>query len=410
MHSIESTVSAENLTGLLLLMLYAPVFFLSYRWFFPRLSPTCARIAGAFLAAQALVILLALQLGPDTSPDWWRWDLNREYNIASTLASLQLAMVGGLALIMAALARGGPAWRRLYLLALAVIFLILAWDEYFKVHEEMRHWKRYYAALGMALAVATMYVAFRSPPRARMWQVCLLAGLAASGAGAILIEELPLACGNLGWIRLDGCLEFDVWEECLELLGVWLALVAMLGGISDLTPSPSPRIRFMLIALPAFWLLPIFSYVNIPQLELQLLAKPASAEFESSLVLHGYQINRSGEAIRIRLYVTAKRGIYEGIGYSVHLRDPTSGDSITRADRVADPAAGFWMIAPGHAPLYRQSMELTIPRSRPASGALWVTLSLWRKQDAEQTQLHILKSDHKLLAEGEVLLQELAGS
>lgn len=409
MDDIERIVSADGLTGLLLILLYGSVIFVSYRWLFPRLTPSCARIAGGFLAAQALAIILALELRPATSQEWWRWDLNREYNISSTLASTQLALVGAVALMTAALPRALPAWQRLYLLAFAVIFLVLAWDEYFKVHEQLWHWKRYYAALGMAVALATLYVALRSPPRARLWQLCLLTGLATSGAGAIIIEELPLTCGNLGLIRLDGCLEFHVWEECLELLGVWLALAAMLGGLSAAAPNASSRVRLMLYALPALWLLPLFIYANIPQIERQLLAKPASIEFESDLSLLGYHIDNSGETSHIRLYTSAKRGIYEGIGYSVHLVDPISGETVASADKLADPFPGFWMLKPGDAPLYRHWMDLAIPPETASNRAFWITLSIWRRQAAERAQLRILTSDRNLLSEEQVILQELAG-
>ncbi len=407
MEGVEQIVSADALTRLFLILLYASVIFLSYRRLFPRLSPTCARIAGGFLAAQALVIILALEHRPPSSLEWWLWDLNREYNIASTLASIQLAMVGGVALMTAGLARALPAWRRLYLVAIALVFMILAWDEYYILHEEMRHWKRYYTALGIAVALSTMYVALRSPRRAWIWHSCFLTGLALSGTGAIIFEELPQICDNLGLLFLGGCLQFDVWEECLEFFGVWLMLAAMLGYVSDEAPNPKPRIRLMLYALPAFWILPLFINARLPQLELQLLARSASVEFESGLRLRGYRIDSVTGATHIRLYASAKRGQYRGIGYSAHLVDQVSGETIASADEWADPFPGFWMLRPGATPIYRQWMDVVIPPEAPSNRALWITLSLWREQDAERSHLRILASDRQLLNEKQVILQEL---
>lgn len=402
---MERIVSADGLTSLFLIMLYAPVVFLSYRWLFPKLAPTYARIGGGFLAAQALVIILALHLRPAASPAWWYWDLNREYNIASTLASLQLAMVGCAALMTAWLARASPAPRRLYLIALAAVFLILAWDEYFKLHEQMRHWKRYYAALGIGIALSTIIVALRSPRRTWIWRICLLAGLATSGTGAILLEELPPICGDLGGMRLNGCLAFDVWEECLEFIGVWLALVAVLGLVSAAAPNPRPRFRIMLFAFPALWLLPLIITTGIPQLERHLLATSASVEFESGLRLRGYHIDSSAESWSIRLYVSAKRGIYADIGYSVQLVDQISGEAVASANERADPALGFWMLPPGASPLYRHAMDLVIPPETQSNRALWITLSLWREQEAERAYLRIIDSDRKQLTENQVILE-----
>jgi len=405
MDSLESIVSADGLTGLFVIMLYAAVVVFSYRWLFPKLAPTYARISAGFLLAQALVIMLALHLRPAASPAWWYWDLNREYNIASTLASLQLALVGWVALMTAWLARAAPAWRRLYLIAIAAVFLILAWDEYFKLHEQMLHWKRYYAALGIGIALSTIIVALRSPRRMWKWRLCLVAGLATSGTGAILLEELPLICGDLGWMRLNGCLAFDVWEECLEFIGVWLALAAMLGGIADLAPNPRPRVQTTLIAFPALWLIPLIIYTGIPQFERHFLATSASTDFEYGLRLHGYHIDGSAESSHIRLYVSAKRGIYADIGYSVQLVDQISGEMVASASEKADPSLGFWMLPPGASPLYRHTMDLFFPPDTDSNRPLWITLSLWREREAGRALLRIIDSDRKQLTETKVILE-----
>lgn len=405
MDSLESIVSADGLTKLFVIVLYAAVVVFSYRWLFLKLAPIYARIGAGFLLAQALVIMLALHLRPAASPAWWYWDLNREYNIASTLASLQLALVGWVALMTAWLARAAPAWRRLYLIAIAAVFLILAWDEYFKLHEQMLHWKRYYAALGIGLALSTMIVALRSPRRMWKWRLCLLAGLALSGTGAILLEELPLICGVLGSIRLNGCLAFDVWEECLEFIGVWLALAAMLGILSAEAPNPRFRYQIPLFGFPALWLLLVIIYTGIPQFERHFLATSASTEFESGVRLHGYHIDGSAESSSIRLYVSAKRGIYADIGYSLQLVDQISGETVASASEKADPSLGFWMLPPGASPLYRHAMEVVVPPDTDSNRPLWFTLSLWREREAGRGLLRIIDSDRKQLTENQVILE-----
>ncbi len=239
MNNGELLVSADTLTRIFLFLLYAPVVLISYRWLMPRLSPTSRRLASAMLAAQILVIVIALEIRPASLYEKWLWHLDREWNILSTLASTQLALVGGLALMTAWLAKARPVWQRLYLGAIGLVFLYLAWDEYFTIHENIRNWKDYYTALAAVVVVVTAAVAVRSPRRAWIWHLCLLTGLAISAAGAIGLERRPPACGSFGVLHLDGCLYFFWFEETLEFLGIWVTLLAILGQFSDTAPPPA---------------------------------------------------------------------------------------------------------------------------------------------------------------------------
>ena len=253
MNSSELLISPETLIRIFLLLLYAPVCLIVYWQLIPRLSPTSNRIASFMLAAQILVIAVALEVRPTSFFESWLWHLDLEYNIPATLASAQLALVSGAAIATAGLARSQPAWQRLYLVAIGLVFLFLARDEYFTVHERILNWKTYYVALGAAVAATTVAVAVRTPRPTRIWFVCLLTGLAMSAAGSIIVDARPEPCESLGFLRLDGCLPLYIGEESLEFLGIWLVLVAILGMFSDAVPTPQPRIRRILYILPALW-------------------------------------------------------------------------------------------------------------------------------------------------------------
>ena len=251
MNNGELLVSAETLTRIFVFLLYAPIILISYWKLIPRLSPTSKRLASAMLAAQILVIAVALEIRSDWSYEKWLWNVNMEWNIPSTLASIQLALVGGVALIKARLAKAQPAWRRLYLVGIGLVFLFFAWDEYFEVHEGIQNWERYYAVGGVLMAAVTAAVAARSPRRAWIWHLCLLTGLAISAAGGIGLDSIPFSwdtgiyprtpiCGSLGFLRLDGCIHLVWFEESLELLGIWVTLLALLGQLSDTPPPPHP--------------------------------------------------------------------------------------------------------------------------------------------------------------------------
>ena len=62
--------------------------------------------------------------------------------------------------------------------------------------------------LGAAMVLATTLVALRSPRRAQLWHGCLLAGLSFIAMGGLVLDELPEICGNLGFLRIEGCLNF----------------------------------------------------------------------------------------------------------------------------------------------------------------------------------------------------------
>ena len=407
MDSAEMLVSVDALNRIIVCLLYVPICLFTYWQLIPRLSPTSNRIASFMLAAQILVIAVALEVRPTSFFESWLWHLDLEYNIPATLASAQLALVSGAAIATAGLARSQPACQRLYLVAIGLVFLFLARDEYFTVHERILNWKTYYVALGAAVAATTVAVAVRTPRPTRIWIVCLLTGLAMSAAGSIIVDARPEPCENLGFLRLDGCLPLYIGEESLEFLGIWLVLVAILGMFSDAVPTPQPRIRRILYILPALWTLLLFFNSLIPRLELPILAQPASVQFESRVNLLGYRID-SGEGVsHVRLYVSSSRRDYRSLGYSLHLVDQASGKSVASRDKKADRQHGFWLLGPDHALHYLQWMEVRIPPGTPANRALWVVLTLWRKKGDKYVFQKVITSDLKLLSESQVVLAEL---
>ena len=402
-------MSSETPLRIFVFLLYAPIVLISYWKLIPRLSPTAKRIASGFLAAQVLAIVVWLDIQPSSSFEWWLWHLDREWNIPSTLASTQLALVGCAALITAWLAKGQRIWLCLYLLGIGLLFLFLARDEYANLHEFIANWVSLYGALGTAVVVITLAVALCSPRRMRIWHFCLLVGLAMSALGALIIEQFPReTCGSLGPLSLDGCLYRYNFEEPLEFLGIWLALVAMLGHFSDASPVSKPRVRYALYALPAIWILLLFqSEAILPTVPFVAPAQPANVEFESDVHLHGFRIEKKNDyKLHLHLYLSPRRWDFNGLGYSIHLVDQTSSDSIAGRDQYFNHQLEF-LLGPGYLPVYRQWMELEIPPQTAANRALWVVLTVWREEDGEYIHQRVLDSDRQLLDDAQVVLGEL---
>ena len=407
MDSGELLISTDALIRIFLFLLFVPVGLISYWRLIPRLTPAAKRLASGMLAAQVLIIILSLELRPSSNFGVWLWHFHEEWNIPATLAFVQLGLVGSVALVTAWLAKARPNWQRLYLTATGLVFMFLGLDEYLALHEFIDGWEIRYIILGAGLVAATLLVALRSPRRERIWHICLLAGLAMSVVGAMLFNALPTTCGNLGFLQIDGCLQFFFPEESLEFLGIWLTLVAILGMFSETVPRPQPLVRRFLFALPVLWILLLFLNSLLPRLELLLLAQPVSIEYETDVSLHGYRIDSGEEVALLRLYASAKQEDYMGLGFSIHLVDQVTGESVAGRDDWADRQHGFWFFGPRHTPLYRQWLELAIPPQAPANRALWVVLTLWRKERGAFESLAVLNSDQQMLNDKQVVLGEL---
>ncbi len=399
-------VSNEKLIFTFLFALYVPVGLVSYWRLIPDLAAPYARLASVMLAAQIIVILLSIGLRPASKFEIWLWSLDQEWNIPSTLASAQLMLVAGAALLAAWLAVARSAPQRLYLGGIGLVFLFLAWDEYVSFHDGIANWEGYYAALGAVVAVATAIVASRSPRRAQKWHLCLLTGLAMSAIGGIILNGQRPICDRLGFLPLYGCLWPYNYEESLEFLGIWVVLLAALGHLSLAMPTPKPRVRRALYALPALWILLLVHNAFLPRLELRLLAQPASVQFESGVRLHGYRIDKEDGTYVLRLYPSAKRRDYIGKGFSAHLVDQVSGDSVASRDRHVSRQAGL-LSAPGYSHVYRQLLEVEIPPQTAANRALSLVLTLWHDINGEFLRQKVLSSDLTLLSEAQVLLGEL---
>ena len=406
MNSTESAFSSVEIIRIFIFLLYVPTCVISFWQLIPRLSRNSARLASLMLLAQLVVVVLSLELNATSSFDRWLWNFHEEWNIPATLASTQLGMVGGVALLTAWLAPSRPAMDRFYLGATGCVFLFLGLDEYLALHEFIEAWEFYYIALGAAVVVATLAVARRSPRTAWIWNASFLCGLALSVLGAMVFNALPEVCDNLGPLPLDGCLEFYFQEESLELLGIWLTLVAMLGHFSDRVLTPRARRGAILFALPAIWMLLLLLNSLIPRLELRLRATPAAVAYESGIILQGYTLENLPASTRVRLFVSARQRKYLGMGYSIHLVDQVSGESIAGLDQWADRQHGFWLFGPNYTPVFGQWMEVRLPPDAPTNRALSVVLTLWRKKGRQFKPYEARASDHHLLNDAQVALGE----
>ena len=387
-----------------LFLLYVTVGSVSFHWLMPRLTRWSARLASLFFAAQVVTLAMAFGIERETAFELWLWDMGQEYNIPSLLASTQMALVGIAAIFAAWCAAPRKASLRLYLAAVGLIFIILARDEYLVIHENIPHWERYYTALGIAMAAAALILASRSPRRRRVWLVGFLVGLAMSAIG-ILFHDMPRQICGGGILPLRGCLWTYNYEEPLELAGIWLALLAMLGVFSDVAPRPGRRITVALCVLPALWIILLTHAALIPRLELHFGTARTALHFAAGVELSGYRVEQRKDAVTLDLYSSADHRTYRFWGYSATLIDQVSGRAIAKKDEKTDHQTG-WLFAPGQRHIYRQRIKVDIPPDAAHNRAMWVALSAWRAVGGGYVSQDIVSGNLPRLSGKQVALDE----
>ncbi len=406
MDSIELAASPKTLNYFFASLLYIPACVMVYRLLFPRLTADAKALALFTLVAQIAVLVVWLEAQPNSAMEEWLWDIDKEWNIPSAVASTLVGLIGFAALLALWASRAIPRWQRLWLLAIGLAFVILGLEEFLDTKHSNLDWPLYYAAVGIVLACATIAVARRSARRQRLWHLCLFFGLALMAVGVFLIDEMPLNCDMFAFLRIDGCLNYQTVEEVFELLGSWLALVAMLGLLSDAVPQPKTVYRWILFGFPALWLALMALVSPVSKFKFSLEAQPAAVEFETGARLYGYESDRNGRPIAGYFYIS-EAVLAADLGYSVHLVDQVSGASIASQDRWASREHAFFLSGKSYLRVYYQLLRVLIPSEAPANRALWVVLTLWRKEGESFVPLKILSSDQRLLSDTQVVLGEL---
>ena len=406
------TVSTETLNRIFVILVYVPVVLTTYRWLIPRLSLTSKRLASSMLAAQVLVIVVSLELQPTSLLDEWLWSIDGEWNIPSTLASTQLAMVGSIALFTAWLARTKSAWQRLCLVEIGAVLLFLALDEYFDIGRFLFSDRRLgYTLLGVTIVLSSTVVALRPARRSWLWHISLLAGLALIAMGGVVLDDRSLICGKLGFFRTQGgCLDTWYLEESLEFIGGWLALVAMLGWFSGIAPMPRLLVRSALYVLPILWILLLILESPVPnshKYKCRHRVQSASVQFESGEYLYGYNIEKNVGVVILRLYSFPWQSVYKGLGYSVHLVDQVNGESAASRDNSLGRNHVFRLFCRSFIKVYAQKTEIEILPETPVNRAFWIVLTIWREQEGDFVRQKVLSSDHQLLDDTQVVLGEL---
>ena len=409
MQSAAPAVISSGFIYFSLFLVYLTVSLLAFRYLLPGLSAVANRLAMFMLIAQIALVGLSLFLRPASAYEQWLWDMDREHNLISALAAAQFALVGCFALL-AAWFSPRPAWRRIYFAGIGILFLALSWDEYHSFRSVHGNWQIYYVSLGLVVASATVLVALRSPRRVWKWFFCFLSGLAISALGALILDIVPcngeiIYLAGTWRVDKDACILLKHIEEALELVGIWLALVAA-GGLATIARAGKgiPRIMYL---VPPLSILVLLLHFLPPLLELRLMTQEASIGFETGINLQAFRVDMSPRRLDTTLFVSSTNWHkFTGKGYSIHLVDLVSGESIAHTDDSASRREG-WRTAlyvPGVN--YIQRISVDIPADAPANRAMQAVLTVWSENNGAFIRQKVKSSDLPLLSDTQVILNE----
>lgn len=367
-----------------------------------RLSGFARTLAIAFFFAQTLVLYLSETLAPSSHFEWWLWNHGQERNIPSTLAAVQLAMAGGVAMSNAlSHSPRAPWWRRLYLLALGWLFWHMARDEYYEFSDFSPDLRLQYAVLGAAAVLITLLICWRSPRRERLWHFMLVSGLGLGAIGALVLDDRVSLCQWLPWV--GDCVWNGLYEEALEFLGIWLALVAMLGQLT----SPPKLIRRLLLLFPLLAFLSLMPPFILNHVAFRYLATPVEVAYSADVKLEAYQLKRRMDALEIQIFMSSSNWYaFAKLGYSVHIVDQVTGDSLAGIDQFETRRHDWRRSLYDPAVRYRQWLQVDAS-SIAANRALWVVLTLWRERDNDYVRQAVLSSELPLLDDTQLVLGEL---
>ncbi|MDE2858811.1 MAG: hypothetical protein OXN94_13290 [Chloroflexota bacterium] len=155
--------------------------------------------------------------------------------------------------------------------------------------------------------------------------------------------------------------------------------------------------------------IPQRALVMMPSASEELFVSPldesASVAFDSGARLYGYQLEKEGIPSSFVLHLP-NHGIATGMGYSIHLVDQASGESVAGLNSYVDRKDLVWPERRSFVPLFRQVANIEMPPHVPSNRAFWTVLSLWREEGDAYAPQKIVSSDRPLLGDTQVILAE----
>lgn len=338
------------------------------------------------------IILQMLSFGDDVS-EFLEWfvNLDDDRNLPATLAAGQWAILGFTAM-SAGFASKISAYQRVYWGLIGVLFLYIAIDDFYAIHEYLiPNWRVTYLIIAGIIGAISLVVVgilfrrdFRKNPRP--WLMMFI-GVIILGISGFFIESLLYsACDEMGSsIFCQNWKIATTLEECVELIGTTLVSAGLLLYVQNRLSERIWRRAVVLIGSGALGLVFILlGYLWVlPSIALQVTAERVDVVYEDErIALAGYwlptEVVRPGDRLYLWLYWRAlKNRVKTDYRLSVHAIQRPDGTSVAQADRLnmGEIPSQRWL----KDSIQRKPLHIDLPDDLP-TGVYDIAVRVWSGQ------------------------------
>lgn len=403
------------------------------------LTPAIRNLLIVLLLLEAgLGALHALTRSPDTSPFLARaFNLDAEFTFGAMLSSALFLSVGVIAFVNGILVSRENRGRQIFWWVAGVLFVFLAQDEYFSIHEGILAptpggsgpWVIIYAIAGFLLFIGAL-VAYRFAFRGEtnLFAVTLV-GLGVMGMSGLGLEALnflifcdagPLHRFVRNLVNRSLCHAFPGLEETIEMMGISIVLAAFLSHAQTYLDKRRWQLaRRVVGGAVALWLAVLVGQIwLLPPLESRLAGDHAEVTYlDGDLALVGYRLSHKvanpGDTLTLRLYWQAQHDLPSDYFVSAHVVTRPDAQSEAQADRPLGGWLGWrsssWL--PGVT--MRDVMRISLPDNLDTPESYWVILRIWypteRRRDGTPVfetaeRIEVGETDRQLLEDDTLAL------
>ncbi|MCE2488820.1 MAG: hypothetical protein J4G17_02450 [Anaerolineae bacterium] len=364
-----------------------------------------------FVAVHALllVIYLVADLTNSAILPLKLWHFDHEWTITSVNSTFQMLFLGILGFYNGIASLRGRFAERTFWLVLGSGFTGLSLFELIALNRNFIPEKWLLLLFGVFLVVHSL-VLIRHYRKHVVRRVCLF--LLPVGICLAAIAHL------LDDATLFGITLVEPLEETLEVLGIAVALAGTAGSAKANVPGPRIGERKFLASICLTYALVCILQLAAPVWQDKVFQRyyflwkgydnEISADIlDGALALRGWShaTLNPGEKETIRIWLYATRPLTDYFGITFQLLDQENGNPIASANSRSGIDTRSWM--PGNLNSAFPKARLDIPQAAPTDRALWLTLSFWRIDEDEFIPVTIDTSDHPLLGDTHILLDEL---
>ncbi len=335
----------------------------------------------------------------------WMFDPDKEKNVNSTFSSMLLFSTALPAVLIGIhLFRQRKRWvTAAYWVALGLIFLFMAFDEYFLIHERLPSWHLLYAIFGGTLVAITVLNAWFFDRQNLRFYVLIFLALAATGIGGIGFDlpGSPIPFGYVFRITI---------EEFLELIGSSLTLFVTLSYLYQHGSSAAWRLSARAVpVLNVIWLVGVvfWTFWPLSWLEVANAAEATTINFlDGDLSFMAYRIETDTEPdgyLKISEYWRPNAELSATYAHALKLIDPETRAIISQTNIPMHPD-----LPPteGWIPDLIYKKVVDIPLDDVAPGEYLLALQAW-EEPAADPKLTITDTDHELIQPDTVVLTEI---